>query len=69
LNAPVLLLLLLLLLLLPSNREKLEGAARQVLPIDQLPNEEQTVAAAHVAGQDLPKAGESLYCRGDQGAG
>lgn len=38
-------------------REKLYQAALAVLPIDQLPTEERTVAAAHVDGRDLPKAG------------
>lgn len=40
-----------------NGREKLHQAALAVLPIDQLPTEERTVAAAHVDGRDLPKAG------------
>lgn len=46
-----------------KNREKLYQAALAVLPIDQLPTEERTVAAAHVDGRDLPKAG--ALCSGD----
>lgn len=48
------------LLLLLCCREKLRNAALQVLPVDQLPSEEQAVAAAHVSGRDLPKAGECV---------
>jgi hypothetical protein len=48
----------------PPFREKLYQAALAVLPIDQLPTEERTVAAAHVDGRDLPKAGALGVWRG-----